>query len=133
MNPHAPVCPPDLPPGFRTMSDPPDDARAPDVDPAHREACNTFWLECYQILLRVGWIFKTETIIMPAVLDAVVDSGLLRGLLPVLNRGGQSVPPLVFSAALARRREPLHSRLGPCAGPRCGPSTVRRDFLYPPC
>jgi len=103
MNPHAPVCPPDLPPGFRTMSDPPDDARAPDVDPARREACNTFWLECYQILLRVGWIFKTETIIMPAVLDAVVDSGLLRGLLPVLNRGGQSVPPLLFSAALARR------------------------------
>ena len=32
---------------------------------------------------------------MPAVLDAVVDSGFLRGLLPVLNRGGQSVPPLV--------------------------------------
>jgi MFS family permease len=85
------------------MADPPDAARATDVDPARREAQNTFWLECYQVLVRVGWIFKTETIIMPAVLDAVVDSGLLRGLLPVLNRAGQSVPPLLFSAALARR------------------------------
>ncbi|MCE9629408.1 MAG: hypothetical protein K8S94_01630 [Planctomycetia bacterium] len=70
---------------------------------ADREARNTFWLECYQVVVRVGWIFKTETIIMPAVLDAVVDSGFLRGLLPVLNRGGQSVPPLLFAGALARR------------------------------
>lgn len=67
-----------------------------------REAWNAAWLECYQVLVRVGWIFKTETIIMPAVLDAVVDSGFLRGLLPVLNRGGQSVPPLLFSGTLAR-------------------------------
>ncbi|HBB73033.1 MAG TPA: hypothetical protein DC048_01145, partial [Planctomycetaceae bacterium] len=35
--------------------------------------------------------------------DTVVDSGLLRGLLPVLNRGGQSVPPL-FSAGFVSRR-----------------------------
>ena len=39
-----------------------------------REARNTAWLEAYQIVVRIGWIFKTETIIMPAVLDAVVDS-----------------------------------------------------------
>jgi MFS family permease len=32
----------------------------------------------------------------------VVDSGLLRGLLPVLNRAGQSVPPLFASGSLAR-------------------------------
>jgi len=69
---------------------------------AGREARNTAWIEIYQVIVRVGWIFKTETIIMPAVLDAVVDSGLLRGLLPVLNRGGQSIPPLLASSALAR-------------------------------
>jgi MFS family permease len=74
-----------------------------DPGDAVREARNTFWLECYQVVVRVGWIFKTETIIMPAVLDAVVDSGFLRGLLPVLNRGGQSVPPLFFSGPLSRR------------------------------
>ncbi|MFM8284437.1 MAG: hypothetical protein ACKOCW_12875 [Planctomycetaceae bacterium] len=69
---------------------------------ARREARNTLCLEAYQVIVRVGWIFKTETIIMPAVLDAVVDSGALRGLLPVLNRGGQSVPPLFFAGSLAR-------------------------------
>jgi len=72
----------------------------PDSEP-RREARNTLWLEAYQIVVRVGWIFKTETIIMPAVLDAVVDSGLLRGMLPVLNRAGQSVPPLFASGLLA--------------------------------
>jgi MFS family permease len=69
---------------------------------SRREARNTLWIELYQVVVRVGWIFKTETIIMPAVLDAVVDSGALRGLLPVLNRGGQSVPPLFAAGALAR-------------------------------
>jgi len=67
-----------------------------------REARNTLLMELHQVIVRVGWIFKTETIIMPAVLDAVVDSGLLRGLLPVLNRGGQSVPPLFASGSLSR-------------------------------
>lgn len=74
----------------------------PMPDDAHRSQRNTARLELYQIVVRVGWIFKTETIIMPAVLDAVVDSGLLRGLLPVLNRGGQSLPPLLAAGGVAR-------------------------------
>jgi MFS family permease len=78
-------------------------ASSTSTDAASREPRNTFWMECYLIAVRVGWIFKTETIIMPAVLDAVVDSGLLRGLLPVLNRGGQSVPPLLAAGAVARQ------------------------------
>ena len=69
---------------------------------ASRAAWNTLALEIQQVIVRIGWIFKTETIIMPAVLDAVVDSGALRGLLPVLNRGGQSLTPLLFSGRLAR-------------------------------
>jgi Major Facilitator Superfamily len=69
---------------------------------AARAAWNTLALEIHQVIVRVGWIFKTETIIMPAVLDAVVDSGTLRGLLPVLNRGGQSLTPLLFSGRLSR-------------------------------
>jgi MFS family permease len=74
-----------------------------DRDPeASRAAWNTLALEIQQVIVRIGWIFKTETIIMPAVLDAVVDSGALRGLLPVLNRGGQSLTPLLFSGRLAR-------------------------------
>ena len=67
-----------------------------------REARNTLGIEAYQVLVRIGWIFKTETIIMPAVLDALVDSGTLRGLLPVLNRGGQSLPPLAAAGPIGR-------------------------------
>jgi len=60
----------------------------------------------YYVLLRVGWIFKTESIIMPAVLDSIAmpavfekigGRGFLRGFLPVLNRFGQSIPPLLAS------------------------------------
>jgi hypothetical protein len=59
-------------------------------------------LEAHSVLVRIGWIFKTETVIMPAVLDACVDSGLLRGLLPVLNRTGQSLPPLWAAGRIGR-------------------------------
>ena len=84
------------------MSAPPLDSTSDLTSATQRETRNTLWMELYQVVVRVGWIFKTETIIMPAVLDAVVDSGTLRGLLPVLNRGGQSVPPLFAAGPLAR-------------------------------
>lgn len=49
------------------------------------------------ILVRVGWIFKTESVIMPAFLDSIAGAGWLRGALPVLNRLGQSLPPFFLS------------------------------------
>ncbi len=58
----------------------------------------------YMILMRVGWIFKTESIIMPAVLDVIGGSGWLRGCLPMLNRFGQSIPPLLVSDRLRNSR-----------------------------
>ena len=36
----------------------------------------------YQVVVRTGWIFKTESIIMPAVLDVLGGSAWLRGCLP---------------------------------------------------
>jgi MFS family permease len=54
----------------------------------------------YQMLMRTGWIFKTESIIMPAVLDTIGGAAWLRGCLPMLNRAGQSIPPLIFSRRL---------------------------------
>jgi MFS family permease len=75
---------------------------ADDHAAAARESHNILRIEVYQILARMGWILKTETVIMPAVLDALVDSGTLRGLLPVLNRGGHSLPPLVVAGTVAR-------------------------------
>ena len=61
------------------------------------EARNFSVLTLYQVLLRTGWIFKTESIIMPAVLDTIAGQGWVRGLLPVLNRFGYSVPPLLMA------------------------------------
>lgn len=52
----------------------------------------------YQVVMRTGWIFKTESVIMPAVLDVLSgNSDVLRGWLPFLNRFGQSVPPLLMA------------------------------------
>ncbi|MEM9412312.1 MAG: hypothetical protein AAGA30_14450, partial [Planctomycetota bacterium] len=67
---------------------------------ASRQRQNFWVLVGYQILLRTGWIFKTESVIMPAVLDAIGGNGLLRGCLPMLNRIGQSLPPIVLAERL---------------------------------
>ncbi len=61
---------------------------------------NLLVLAMYQVALRIGWIFKTETVIMPAFLDAIAGAGWIRGCLPVLNRLGQSVPPLLYAERL---------------------------------
>lgn len=73
-------------------------AAAPAV-PDHEER-NLWLLAVHTIVLRVGWIFKTESVIMPAFLDFVAGAGWIRGFLPVLNRFGQSVPPFFFARTL---------------------------------
>lgn len=65
----------------------------PAEDPAARR--NFALLTLYQVLMRTGWIFKTESIIMPAVLDTLSGQAWMRGALPLLNRLGQSLPPLL--------------------------------------
>ena len=71
---------------------------------AEFEGRNFIVLALYQIIMRTGWIFKTESIVMPAVLDTITGGGpwggLLRGCLPVLNRVGHSIPPILFSRRL---------------------------------
>jgi hypothetical protein len=62
-----------------------------------RETQNLLTLAAHQIVWRVGWTFKTESIIVPAFLDNLAGQGWVRGLLPLLKYLGQSVPP-VFSA-----------------------------------
>jgi len=61
---------------------------------------NFLLLMFYQIVLRCGWIFKTESIIIPAVLDLIAGAGWVRGFLPVLGRIGQSIPPLIYAQTL---------------------------------
>jgi len=52
------------------------------------------------ILVRTGWVFKTESVIIPAFLDSLAGAGWIRGLLPVLNRIGQSIVPFLLARRL---------------------------------
>ncbi len=75
-----------------------DDGESPDQ---HRNFRAIVW---YQITLRVGWIFKTESVIIPAALDSLGATGWVRGFLPVLGRFGQSVPPMLVWPILKNAR-----------------------------
>lgn len=73
-------------------------------EPRPDERHNFLTLVVYNVLMRTGWIFKTESSIMPAVLDSFEMLGTpkwalasMRGALPLLNRFGQSVPPLMMA------------------------------------
>jgi predicted MFS family arabinose efflux permease len=65
---------------------------------------NFILLAAYQVVVRTGWIFKTESIVMPAVLDLTGAGAWMRAILPTLNRFGQTVPPILFSNFLTRQR-----------------------------
>ncbi|QGJ70711.1 MFS transporter [Planctomycetales bacterium 10988] len=84
--------------------DPPLRSKTPPLSPEilQHQKQNFIILSLYQIFLRIGRVFKTDSVIMPAFLDFVMPAGWLRGCLPMLNRFGQSVPPLLFSGYLKR-------------------------------
>jgi MFS family permease len=73
-------------------------------DPLQHSRRNFLVVSWYQIVLRIGWIFKTESVIIPAALDSLGASGWMRGCLPVLNRFGQSIPPLLAWPGVKRAR-----------------------------
>lgn len=79
-------------------------AAAPTPDRCH-PTYNFFALAAHQVLLRIGWIFKTESIIVPAFLDAIGGSAVLRGFLPMLHRFGASIPPVLFARRLKLTRQ----------------------------
>lgn len=68
------------------------------------EKRNIWTLASYHVMLRVAWIFKTESVIIPAFVDAISGAGWLRGCLPLLNRVGQSVPSLLFANQLRQTK-----------------------------
>ena len=70
---------------------------SPDAVASYRVR-NFFSLMFYQVTVRCGWIFKTESIVMPAVLDLMGGGALLRSWLPLINRCGQSIPPLLMAS-----------------------------------
>lgn len=67
---------------------------------AAQENRNMLVLVVHQVLIRVGWIFKTESVLMPSFLDLIAGAGWVRGCLPVLNRLGQSIPQFLFADRL---------------------------------
>lgn len=84
------------------------------IDRDHRH--NFLLLTLYQTTLRCGWIFKTESIIIPAVLDLIAGPGWVRGLLPVVSRFGQSFPPLVYANHLRKMPRKKWSLFGTSLG-----------------
>ncbi|MEK6239625.1 MAG: MFS transporter [Planctomycetales bacterium] len=88
----------------------PSDARPHRMDESalENEPRNLVVLAAHQILLRVGWIFKTESVIMPAFMDFLSESGSFRAWLPVLNRYPQSIVPFFFAHWL--KMKPRKSR-----------------------
>jgi hypothetical protein len=60
--------------------------------PEQNESKNLGILAVQLIIMRIGWIFKTESVIIPHVLDVISgNAAWARGFLPVLNRLGQSL------------------------------------------
>lgn len=76
-------------------------ARVETDDDAH-EARNILVLVIHQLFFRTAWIFKVESVIMPAFLDSITSVGWLRGMLPLLNRFGQALVPLLLSERLSK-------------------------------
>lgn len=56
------------------------------------------------ITKRIGWIFKTESIIMPGFVYTLTDSGTLRGILPLISRAGRSLPQFIVAHWIGRLR-----------------------------
>ena len=55
-----------------------------------------------QILVRIGWIFKTETVVIPGFLDTHTPSGVIRGFLPLISRVGQSLPQFLIAHQVSK-------------------------------
>ncbi len=51
---------------------------------------------------RVGWIFKTESVIMPGFLHTLTGSGAIRGFLPLISRFGRSFPQFIAAHLVNR-------------------------------
>ena len=55
-----------------------------------------------QIVMRLGWMFKSESVVIPAFIDIYTSSGTIRGLLPLILRIGQSLPQFLVAQRVAR-------------------------------
>jgi len=92
-------------------TDSPSTTESPDAAAPYRSR-NFLSLMFYQVTVRCGWIFKTESIVMPAVLDLMGGGAVLRSWLPLINRCGQSIPPMLFASRVRSLRRKKWFALG---------------------
>ena len=76
-----------------------------DISPEAKEHAprNFLVLTLHTVLFRIGWVFKTESILMPGFLHTLTPSGAIRGFLPLISRFGQSIPPLIAAHWITKR------------------------------
>jgi hypothetical protein len=67
------------------------------TEPHPYEKRNLIVFGLNQILMRFGWMFKAESVVMPAFIDTYTSSGTIRGLLPLILRIGQSLPQFLIA------------------------------------
>ncbi len=89
----------------------PDSSTATDAEPESQD-WNLLILAAHHILHRLAWIFKTETVLIPAFLDVIAGPGWIRGCLPILNRLGQSLPPLWAAPRVRQSRRKVRWLIG---------------------
>ena len=66
------------------------------------EKRNLIVLALNQIVMRLGWMFKSESVVIPAFIDVYTSSGTIRGLLPLILRIGQSLPQFLIAQRITR-------------------------------
>ncbi len=71
-------------------------------EPYPHEKRNLIVFALNQIVMRLGWMFKSESVVIPAFIDVYTSSGTIRGLLPLILRIGQSLPQFLVAQRVAQ-------------------------------
>ncbi len=80
----------------------PDQTNDPLKEPYPHEKRNLIVFALNQIVMRLGWMFKSESVVIPAFIDVYTSSGTIRGLLPLILRIGQSLPQFLIAQRVAQ-------------------------------
>ena len=81
---------------------PPDQTNIRSKEAYPHEKRNLIVFALNQIVMRLGWMFKSESVVIPAFIDVYTSSGTIRGLLPLILRIGQSLPQFLIAQRITR-------------------------------
>ncbi|GIX07848.1 MAG: hypothetical protein KatS3mg115_2251 [Candidatus Poribacteria bacterium] len=79
-------------------------------EPAARAFKHNFRIMAlYQIFMRMGWIYKTESTVIPGFVTALTSNPLWISITPIISRLAQFLPPFLFLDPVQRaeRQKPL--------------------------